>query len=73
MRKVVRVQNFIEPELDRFRAICNFVGLEKDVFELRARGYSLYEMADYLDLDYDIIKRTSQKVTHKIIKAIPYT
>ena len=73
MRKVVRVQNFIEPELDRFRAICNFVGLEKDVFELRARGYSLYEMSDYLDLDYDIIKRTSQKVTHKIIKAIPYT
>jgi len=73
LRKVVRVQDFIEPELDRFRAICNFVGLEKDVFELRARGYSLYEMSDHLDLDYDIVKRTSQKVTHKIIKAIPYT
>lgn len=73
MRKVVKVQNFIEPELDMFRAICNFVGLEKDVFELRARGYSLYEMSDYLDIDYDVIKRASQKVTHKIIKAIPYT
>nr|DAI50837.1 MAG TPA: Sigma factor AlgU negative regulatory factor, TRANSCRIPTION.96A [Caudoviricetes sp.] len=73
MRKVVKVCEFIEPELDQFRAICNFVGLEKDVFELRARGYSLYEMSDMLDVDYDTVKRTSQKVTHKIIKAIPYT
>lgn len=73
MRKVVKVCEFIEPELDRFRAICNFVGIEKDVFELRARGYSLYEMSDKLDIDYEVIKRTSQKVTHKIIKAISYT
>lgn len=73
LRKVVKVCEFIEPELEQFRQICNFVGLEKDVFELRARGLSLYEMSDALDVDYEVIKRTSQKVTHKIIKAIPYT
>lgn len=73
LRKVVKVYEFIEPELEQFRQICNFVGLEKDVFELRARGLSLYEMSDALDVDYEVVKRTSQKVTHKIIKAIPYT
>lgn len=73
LRKVVKVCEFIEPELEQFRQICNFVGLEKDVFELRARGLSLYEMSDALDVDYEVVKRASQKVTHKIIKAIPYT
>lgn len=66
------MSNFIEPELNRLRELCNFVDIERDVFELRARGHSLYEMSDMLDLDYEVIKRASQRVTTKIIKAIPH-
>ena len=35
------ISDFTQIELDYFRDKCNFVNLEKDVFELRASGYTL--------------------------------
>lgn len=40
------IQDFTEPELDIFREKCNFSELESIVFEHRARGYTLQEIAD---------------------------
>ena len=60
------VSDFTVPELERFRTQCNFVGNEKDVFEMRSQGVSLEEIAEILDMSVTHIGRISQKVNNKI-------
>lgn len=49
------ISNFTKPELDYFRANCNFVNLESNVFEMRASGYTLEYIAE--QLQYNISYR----------------
>lgn len=60
------VSDFTVPELERFRVQCNFVGNEKEVFEMRSRGISLEEIAEILNMSVTHIGRISQKVNNKI-------
>lgn len=62
------VSDFTVPELDYFRMQCNFVGNEKDVFEMRSRGIPLEEIAEILNTSVTHIGRISQKVNNKIKK-----
>ena len=60
------VSDFTVPELDLFRQYCNFVGRERDVFELRSQGIPLEEIAERLNMSVDGIKKVSKKVNSKI-------
>ena len=60
------VSDYTIPELNYLRLNCNFVGLERDVFELRSQGFPLEQIAEYLNLSVDGAKRISRKVTQKI-------
>lgn len=62
------VSDFTKPELDFYRANCNFVNDEKAVFELRSQGVGLEEIAERLNMTHDGIKRISRKVNLKIGK-----
>lgn len=64
------LSNFTKPELDYFRANCNFVNLETDVFEMRASGYTLEYIAEQLHISVDYVRKLSQRVNRKIIKII---
>lgn len=64
------ISSFTEPELDRFRKLCNFVGDEIFVFEYRSQGIPLEDIAEILDLSVDGVKKISRKVNKKIIKVI---
>ena len=64
------ISNFTEPELDKFRKLCNFVGDELFVFEYRSQGLTLEQIAEILDLSVDGIKKISRKVNKKIIKVL---
>lgn len=64
------ISNFTKPELDYFRANCNFVNLELDVFELRSKGYTLEYIAEKLNISSDYARKISQRVNKKIIKVI---
>ena len=64
------IKDFTEPELDYFRKYCHFVGDEKELFELRADGVSLEEIAEILNRSVDGTKKISQKVNRKIIKVL---
>lgn len=64
------VSDFTVPELDRFRALCNFVGNERTVFEYRSRGIPLEEIAETLNMSVENVKRISRKVNNKIIRVI---
>ena len=60
------VSDFTKPELDRFREQCNFVGTEKQVFELRSQGIPLDTIAEMLDMSVTNTGRVSQRVNKKI-------
>lgn len=62
------VSDFTVPELDRFREQCNFVGNEIQVFELRSQGIPLEQIAEYLNMSVEGIKKVSQKVNNKILR-----
>ena len=60
------VSDFTVPELNIFREQCNFVGNERDVFEMRSQGIPLEEIAETLNMSVTHIGRISQKVNNKI-------
>lgn len=64
------VSDFTVPELEHFRANCNFVGNEIQVFELRSRGIPLERIAEELNMSYEGIKKVSIKVNRKINKVL---
>ena len=66
----MNISDFTKPELDLFRENCNFVGVEKDLFELRSQGVPLEEIAEMLNMSVDGVKKVSRRVNKKIIKVI---
>ena len=62
------IADFTEPELEFFRRSCNFVGCERDVFELRSRGVPLEAIAEKVNMSVDGIKKISKKVNNKITR-----
>lgn len=62
------IADFTKPELDLLRNNCNFVGCEKDIFDLRSQGISIEDIAETLNLSIDGAKRISRKVNSKIIR-----
>lgn len=66
----MKISDFTLPEIEYFRANCNFVNLEIEVFEKRARGIPLEEIDENLNISYDYARQISRKVNKKIIKVI---
>ena len=64
------ISDFTEKELDYFRTNCNFVNFEKKIFEGRAKGISLQNLSEELNISYDYARYLSRKVNKKIIKVI---
>lgn len=64
------IADFTEKELEYFRCSCNFVGFERDVFELRSKGVPLEQIAEKVNMSVDGIKKVSRKVNTKISKVL---
>lgn len=64
------ISEFTKPELDYFRQNCNFVNLEIKLFEERAKGISLKQIAEDLHISYDYARQLSRKVNKKILKVL---
>ena len=64
------ISEFTKPELDHFRQNCNFVNLEIKLFEERAKGISLEQIAENLHISYDYARQLSRKVNKKILKVL---
>lgn len=69
----MRVSEFTVPELNILRDNCNFVGYERQVFELRSQGVPLEEIAETLNMSVEGIKKISIKVNRKIIVVREYS
>lgn len=66
----MNIADFTVPEIEYFRKNCNFVGLEKDLFEMRVNGNTLDDIAEALNISRDWTGKLSQKVNRKIIKVL---
>ena len=64
------ISDFTEPELDYFRNNCNFVNLEITIFEERAKGVPLEQIAEDINISYDYARQLSRKVNKKILKVL---
>ena len=64
------ISDFTGFELNFLRRSCNFVGCERDVFELRSQGISLEEIAEILNMSVDGVKKISRKVNGKILRVM---
>ena len=60
------ISDFTKPELEFLWDNCNFVGNERDVFEMRSQGIPLEQIAECLNVSVTHIGRISQKVNNKI-------
>lgn len=66
----MRVCGFTKPELEFLRENCNFVNLEIDVFEMRAKGIPLEAIAEALNISADTARKYSQRINKKIGKVL---
>lgn len=66
----MNIKAFTIPELDYFRKNCNFIGIEKEVFEMRSQGIPLEEIAEITNMSVDGIKKVSKRVNKKIIRTL---
>ena len=68
MGVLVIISDFTTAELNYYRMACNFVGNEREVFDLRSRGIPLEHIAEQINLSVDGVKKISRKVNRKIIR-----
>nr|DAM30923.1 MAG TPA: ECF sigma factor [Bacteriophage sp.] len=66
----MKISDFTLPEIEYFRANCNFVNLEIEIFEGRTKGIPLEEIAENLNISYDYARHISRCVNKKILKVI---
>lgn len=64
----MKVYDFTEPELERFRNTCNFTAEERELFDYRSKNTPLERCAELMNVSVSTIKRLSRKVNSKIIR-----
>ena len=68
--KLPQLYDFTVPELDKFRALCNFTDDERAYFELRCRKKSNVEISMTLHVSDSQVSKLAKKVKDKIIRII---
>lgn len=62
----MKLNEFTLPQVEYYRAFCNFDERESALFELRRQNISLDRCAEILQ--YEDIKKLSQKVNNKVVQ-----
>ena len=66
----MKVCDFVEWELQKFRDECNFTPEEQEFFEYRAKDVSLERIAEYMNISKGKADKLSRKVKAKIIRVL---
>lgn len=70
MAKRLKIYDFTVPELEGFRALCNFTEDEMAVFNLKSRNKSNVEIGMSLNMSERKVSSLSSAVIKKIIRII---
>lgn len=66
----MKIRDFTVPELDRFRALCNFTSDELDYFNLRARDKSNIQIALEMNISEAQVSKLAKRVKSKMIRIV---
>lgn len=66
----MQIYDFVEDELDIFRARCNFTEDEREYFELRCRGKSNVQIALEMHISESKVSKLARKVKSKILRIL---
>ena len=62
----MKICDFTKPELDRFRKECNFTEIERQCFDLKAKGLTNYQLAMQLNICDSSVSSTMKSIRAKI-------
>lgn len=62
----MKICDFTKPELDRFRKDCNFTDIERQCFDLKAKGMTNYQLAMQLNICDSSVSSTMKSIRAKI-------
>lgn len=66
----MKLYDFVEPELERFRRECNFSAEELEYFNLRAKHYSNLQIAIEMSVSEGKVSKLAKSVKTKILKVL---
>ena len=66
----MKLRDFTVPELDKFRALCNFTPDELMYFELRAKDKSNVQIALEMNISESQVSKLAKRVKKKMLKLI---
>ena len=64
----MKIYDFTVPELEYFRAQCNFTLEERALFDMRSLNIPLEQCAENMNVSVSTAKRISKKVNSKIVR-----
>jgi len=70
MAQQLKICDFTMPEIERFRALCNFTPEEMEFFNLRSRNKSIIEITFAMNISKSKADILSKKVKSKIIRVL---
>lgn len=62
----MQIKDYTAPELEHFRATCNFTSLEREFFDLRAAGFTLEACSEKMGYSAGGIRHISGQVKRKM-------
>ena len=68
----MQIYDFIKPELDKLRDICNFTPDELEYFNLRAKHKSNIAISMEMNVSEAQVSKLAKRVKTKIIRALDY-
>lgn len=66
----MKIRDFTNPELDKFRELCNFTDFELRYFNLRAKDMSNVEIAIRMNVSEPQVSKLAKRVKSKIKRVI---
>lgn len=66
----MKIRDFTNPELDKFRELCNFSDSELEYFNLRAKDKSNVEISLAMNISTAQVSKLAKRVKSKLIRVI---
>lgn len=66
----MKIRDFTVPELDRFRALCNFTPEELMYFNLRAKDLSNTQISLEMHVSEAQVSKLARRVKNKILRIL---
>ena len=68
----VQIYDFTEPELDKFRELCNFSDDELEYLNIKAKRKTNIQIAMQMHVSEAQVSKLAKRVRNKIIRVLPY-